>query len=281
LTIVLINLNNKNGGSDGSGDNGTAQVDKKDDDKKDDDKKDDSSDNAGIKKGSADNGYIGDHARGKRDSKVLVVEYADLQCPGCAQLMPMMNSIYKKYGDKVAFVYRHYTIPSHQNARAAAIAAEAAGKQGYFWEMIDEIFDGRAGWTMETKEDKLTEVFVGIFKEASNNKGNVTQFKKDLKDSNLGKKVDNDKKLGAKDKLSATPTVLVNGEEVDFYNSSNVQNVIENAIEKALGDKSSSKSTDDDDDDDDDDWNWDDDDDDDDWDYSGNDDDDDDWGRGY
>ncbi|MBR3377881.1 hypothetical protein IKG50_00935, partial [Candidatus Saccharibacteria bacterium] len=89
--------------------------------------------------------------------------------------------------------------------------------------------------------------------------------------------------LGTKDNLSATPTVIVNGKEVNFYSTTNVQKVIEDAIEDALNGKSGSKKTTDDDDDDDD-WNWDDDDDDDgddDWDYSGNDDDDDDWGRGY
>ncbi|MBR3377803.1 thioredoxin domain-containing protein, partial [Candidatus Saccharibacteria bacterium] len=231
LTIILININS-NSDSDGDKDDNTSVVDKKEDKK--DDKKDSGNDNAGIEKGSADNGYIGDHVRGKRDSEVLVIEYADPQCPGCATLMPKMDSIYKKYKDKVAFIYRHYTIAGHQNARSAAIAAEAAGKQGYFWEMISELFDDRTGWIMETKEDKLADVYANIFKEASNNKGNVTQFKKDLKDSNLGKKVDHDKTLGTKDNLSATPTVIVNGEEVNFYSTTNAQKVIEDAIEDAL-----------------------------------------------
>ncbi len=267
LVVVLISINN----STNSGDedkSGSAQVEKKDDkkDDKDDDKKDTSSDNSGIEKGGSSNGYIGDHVRGKREAKVLVIEYADLQCPGCAQMMPIMDSIYKEYSGKVAFVYRHYTIPGHKNARSAAIAVEAAGKQDYFWEMLTEMFDRRTGWIMEDDDDKLTNVYVEIFKEASNNKGNVTQFKKDLKDDNLATKVDHDKTLGIKDKVSATPTIIVNGEEVDFYSSTNTKKAIEDAIDKALEGKSSAK-----DDDDDDDWNWDDDDDEDD------DDDDDDW----
>lgn len=268
LVVVLISINN----STNSGDedkSGSAQVEKKDDkkDDKDDDKKDTSSDNSGIEKGGSSNGYIGDHVRGKREAKVLVIEYADLQCPGCAQMMPIMDSIYKEYSGKVAFVYRHYTIPGHKNARSAAIAVEAAGKQDYFWEMLTEMFDRRTGWIMEDDDDKLTNVYVEIFKEATNNKGNVTQFKKDLKDDNLATKVDHDKTLGIKDKVSATPTIIVNGEEVDFYGSANTKKAIEDAIDKALEGKSSAK-----DDDDDDDWNWDDDDDEDD-----DDDDDDDW----
>ena len=268
LVVVLISINS----STNSGDedkSGSAQVEKKDDkkDDKDDDKKDTSSDNSGIEKGGSSNGYIGDHVRGKREAKVLVIEYADLQCPGCAQMMPIMDSIYKEYSGKVAFVYRHYTIPGHKNARSAAIAVEAAGKQDYFWEMLTEMFDRRTGWIMEDDDDKLTNVYVEIFKEATNNKGNVTQFKKDLKDDNLATKVDHDKTLGIKDKVSATPTIIVNGEEVDFYGSTNTKKAIEDAIDKALEGKSSAK-----DDDDDDDWNWDDDDDEDD-----DDDDDDDW----
>ena len=190
-------------------------------------------DNAGIIAASAENGNIGDHVRGKRDSKVLVIEYADPQCPGCAAMMPKMDAIYEKYKDKVAFVYRHYPISSHQNAVSAAVAIEAAGKQGYFWEMLEALFDDQVSWVYKSG-GSLTLAYIEIFKDVTDDEGDVTQFKKDLNDSNLEKKVNFDKKQGIKIELEATPTVVVNGKIVDFYTSSDVQKTIEAAIEKAL-----------------------------------------------
>lgn len=190
-------------------------------------------DNTGIIAASADNGYIGDHVRGKRDSKVLVVEYADPQCPGCAMVMPKMDAIYEKYKDKVAFVYRHYPIAGHQNAVSAATAIEAAGKQGYFWEMLDALFDDQVSWAYRSGNN-LTLAYIQIFRDITEDEGDVNQFKKDLNDSSLTKKINFDKEQGNKDKLSATPTVLVNGKMVDFYSSSDVQKTIETAIENAL-----------------------------------------------
>ena len=50
-------------------------------------------DSAKIIKADDNNGNIGDHVRGNADAKVVVLEYADLQCPGCKQLMPRMTKI--------------------------------------------------------------------------------------------------------------------------------------------------------------------------------------------
>lgn len=177
-----------------------------------------------------------DHVRGKRDSKVLVVEYADPQCPGCATMMPKMDAIYEKYKDKVAFVYRHYPIAGHQNAVSAAVAIEAAGKQGYFWEMLSAVFENRADWIYESGSD-LSDAYVSIFEDVAGKKGDIDQFKDDLTSSELKAKVNDDKKLGQEDEITATPTVFVNGEMVDFYSGNrDPKDYIVDAIDEALKD---------------------------------------------
>jgi len=176
-----------------------------------------------------------DHVRGKRDAKVLVIEYADSQCPGCATMMPKMDALYEDYKDEVAFVYRHYPISGHINAESAAIAIEAAGKQGYFWEMLSAMFENRSDWVYESGDD-LTDAYVDIFKNVAGEKGDISKFKKDLGDDELKYKVKSDKNLGIDDEISATPTVFVNGEQVDFYTSSDSKKTIEEAIKEALGD---------------------------------------------
>ena len=260
-TILIINLNN------GS---------KKEDDKpqqavKDDDKNDDDDNGGKIENTKKNTGILdSDHYRGKADSKVLVVEYADPQCPGCAQMMPIMDSLYKKYGDKVAFVYRHYPLSYHKNGRSAAIAAEAAGEQGYFWEMLSKLFSTQSQWQSLSGDD-LIDKYADLFKSVAGSKGDVSTFKKALNKESLAKKVDNDYELGKKDNLSATPTVIVNGEEVDFYSATKgTESIIADSIEAALGGGKTST-------DDDDDVDLDDDDDDIDTDDDADDDDDDDW----
>ena len=174
-----------------------------------------------------------DHVRGKRDSDVVVVEYADPQCPGCASMMPKMNAIYEKYKDRVAFVYRHYPIAMHQNAVSAAVAIEAAGEQGYFWEMLGAVFDNRADWIYESGNG-LADAYVEIFEDIAGSKGDSKKFRNDLSSNKLKAKVEADKKHGQNDDISATPTIIVNGKQIDFYTSSDVQKIIEDAIELAL-----------------------------------------------
>lgn len=217
-TALIISANNS--GSSVSGDEDKPDVAEI--------QKSSENDNPGI--------LVTDHVRGKRDSRVLVVEYADPQCPGCATMMPKMDAIYEEYKDRVAFVYRHYPITGHQNAVSAAVAIEAAGKQGYFWEMLSAVFNNRSDWVYESGSD-LADAYVEIFEGVAGKKGDSEQFREDLGNSELKKKVNNDKKLGQEDEISATPTIIVNGEQIDFYSGySDPKTTITKAIDEALKD---------------------------------------------
>ena len=162
---------------------------------------------------STDNGLIGDHVRGKIDSKVVVVEYADMSCPGCASMMPYLNNIYKKYSDKVAFVFRHYPLKDHQNSRPVSAAVESAGIQGYYWEMLEATFANRTDWLYSTN---LENEMVKIFKKVAP-RGDVEKFRKGLSSTKIEKKINFDHDLGQNvSKVSATPTIFVNGKLIDI-----------------------------------------------------------------
>lgn len=169
---------------------------------------------------SDDNGNIGDHVRGKADSKIIVYEYADIQCPGCASMMPKMHKIYEQFGDSVAFVFRHYNLNYHQNARAASAAAEAAGMQGYFWEMLEAEYDSQAEWEEITDTIKRTDTFARIFEEATDGKGDVDKFRNDLNSPDIQKKIDFDIGLGKQvDKIDATPYIMVGEKKIEIGDS--------------------------------------------------------------
>ena len=182
------------------------------------------------------NGQIADHVRGKADSKVIVVEYADLQCPGCAAMMPSMHKLYEKYADKVAFVFRNFPIESHKNARTSAAAAESAGFQGYYWEMMESLYANRADW-LSKEGSELTEAFVDIFKGIAP-EGNVEKFRTEMKRGAIQNKLDFDYNLGRQvDGVTYTPAIFVNGKMIDASAAEKISdyiNLVEEEIIQAL-----------------------------------------------
>ena len=83
-----------------------------------------------------------DHIRGDADAPVTLVEYGDFQCPYCGEAYPVVNDLLERFGDRLAFVFRHMPLPDlHPRAPFAAEAAEAAAAQGRFWEMHDRLFE--------------------------------------------------------------------------------------------------------------------------------------------
>ena len=192
-------------------------------------------DSTKIIAGDNNNGNIGDHVRGNADAKVIVVEYADLQCPGCAAAMPNIHKLYEQYGDRVAFLYRNFPISGHQNARAAAAAAESAGFQNHYWDMVETIYANRADWISEAGSAR-TAVFVSLFKDIAPD-GDVEKFEKDMGDANIETKINFDYSLGREvDKVTATPAFYVNGHAVDVA-SANTQDDLRKAIETMINDE--------------------------------------------
>src|SRR3954469_12226972 len=83
-----------------------------------------------------------DHIRGPQDAPVTLIEYGDFECPYCGQAEPVLRQLLAEQGDDLRFVFRHLPLSDvHEHAQLAAEAAEAAGAQGAFWQMHDELLD--------------------------------------------------------------------------------------------------------------------------------------------
>jgi hypothetical protein len=82
-----------------------------------------------------------DPSRGATTAPVTVVMFSDFQCPACSRTHPVLKSVISEFGDKVRFVVRDYPLESiHENAFTAAMAANAAGAQGKYFEYIDLLY---------------------------------------------------------------------------------------------------------------------------------------------
>src|SRR5215210_136559 len=85
-----------------------------------------------------------DHARGRAEAPVTLVEYGDFQCPHCGEAYPVVRDLQERFGEQLRFVFRHMPLADlHPRAPFAAEAAEAAGAQELFWEMHDRLFEHR------------------------------------------------------------------------------------------------------------------------------------------
>jgi protein-disulfide isomerase len=85
-----------------------------------------------------------DHMLGDPHAPITVVEYGDLECPDCRRAVPGVNILLKRYENQVRFIYRHFPLEEvHPHAELAAEAAECAGGQGKFWQMLDLLFENQ------------------------------------------------------------------------------------------------------------------------------------------
>lgn len=104
-----------------------------------------------------------DHVRGSRQAQIFLVEYSDLECPFCKQFHPTAQQVMKEYGDKVAWVFRHFPLEQiHPNAVPAGIASECVfnlGGDEAFWKFVDAAY---AGQETSLTAAKLPDLAAGV-----------------------------------------------------------------------------------------------------------------------
>ncbi len=142
------------------------------------------------------------HRRGRANSLVTIVEFADFQCPACRRFArESLRQIERVFGDTVALVFRHWPLPYHPFAYSAARAAECAGAQGRFDSAHDLLYQ---------YQDSLGSK---PFHEIARDAGvlDLSQFDKCMRGPERLPVIDAD--IGAARALGATgtPTIIVNG----------------------------------------------------------------------
>ncbi len=138
--------------------------------------------------------------RGNANARVTIVEFSDFQCPYCQRGATVMEEVIKAYPNDVKLVFKNFPLSFHQQAKPAALAALAAGKQGKFWEMHDFLF---------TNQGSLNEASFMNFAKAL--KLNESKFKADMKDPKLDQAVEADIAYGSKVGVGGTPAFFING----------------------------------------------------------------------
>lgn len=142
-----------------------------------------------------------DHVRGSIDAPVIMVEYADFECPYCGQAQPVVKALENQLGDMLAVAFRHFPLATvHPHAQLAAEAAEAAGAQQRFWDMHDMLF---------AHQSRLAPDDLVMY--ASMLQLDETRFAQDLAGHRYAGKVREDFLSGVRSGVSGTPTFFING----------------------------------------------------------------------
>ena len=159
------------------------------------------------------------HIAGNPDAKACLVEFSDYQCPACASFAPVVSDIIRTYGDRLAVVYRHFPLDQHEYAISSALAAEAAGAQGKFWEMSETLFAQQTNLTADTGSSLAREL--GL---------DMQRFQASLEDPTLKASIEQDKADALRLGIRETPTFFLNGTKLTLYSKDDLLRAVEEAL---------------------------------------------------
>jgi protein-disulfide isomerase len=142
-----------------------------------------------------------DHVQGEPDARFTLVEYGDYECPVCGRLFQTICELRARWPGDIRLVFRQYPLSGvHPHALQAAEAAEAAGAQGRYWEMHDELFAHQNA--LKTKN---------LISYAEKLSLDVKRFSTELKNRVYEDRVRLDFRRGVANGVYGTPGLFING----------------------------------------------------------------------
>jgi len=129
----------------------------------------------------------------------VLVEYADLECPYCAQTHARLSGL------RLRRVFRHFPVVSkHPRARVLAHAAEAAALQGCFWEMHDSLLEDQGHLDDPHLWERARRLGLDL-----------ERFEADRRCQAVVERVERDFRSGIRAGVTTTPTLFAGGHRYD------------------------------------------------------------------
>jgi protein-disulfide isomerase len=165
-----------------------------------------------------------DHLLGASHAPVTLVEYGDFECPSCKQAAPAVRLLLQRFAGRARYAWRHFPLEEvHPHALHAALAAEAAGAQGKFWEMHDLLFDNQQGLKVPQPRGYALRLELDI-----------ARYDADMRGERYLQRIREQKQDGERSGVRGTPGFFVNGrlQDVSFGLEG-----LERSVESALADR--------------------------------------------
>jgi Na+/H+ antiporter NhaA len=165
-----------------------------------------------------------DHVRGPENAPVTLVEYGDFECPHCGRAEPAVRQLLEGRSD-IRYIWRHLPLTDvHPHAQIAAEAAEAADRQGAFWEMHDRLLQ---------RQDELKPA--QLVRHAKELGLDVNRFSDDLMSRAGAARVAQDVEQAAASGVVGTPTFFVNGRRhVGAYDFASLSDEVKAALARTV-----------------------------------------------
>ncbi len=166
------------------------------------------------------------HIRGNPNAPVTLEEFGDFECPSCKNLATFLDQVVKEYHPRVRLIFRNFPLAMHQFARDAALAAEAAGLQGRYWEMHDTLYREQPVWS--SSSDART-----LFISYAETLGlDLHQFKRDMESEKVRARIEFDQARAKSLGVQTAPSLFVDKREMgpNDRNPESVHRLIDEAV---------------------------------------------------
>src|SRR6185437_14165717 len=148
-----------------------------------------------------------DHIRGGEAGArpLTILIYGDFLCPYCRRLRLVLDRLRAALAERMVYVFRHFPNErAHPGAELLSIGAEAAGRQGRYWEMHDALY----GREPPIDESTLLEIAASLGLD-------MHRFERDRREPALRQRVDEDLADGRRNGVTGTPTIFIDGVRYD------------------------------------------------------------------
>ncbi len=157
--------------------------------------------------------------------KAQLVEFLDFECEACRAAEPLVNELKKDYGDRITFVHRYFPLPGHLNSGTAALAVEAAARQGQYEAMVTKLFETQPEWG--GKQDSQG----ARFRTYAEGLGlDMATFDQDVAAEDAKERIRRDIADGKTLGVTGTPTFFLNGEKLTLNTEAQFRQLLDDAI---------------------------------------------------
>jgi protein-disulfide isomerase len=149
-------------------------------------------------------GLDGSPSKGPENAPIVVIEFADFECPYCGVMAPAIEKAWEERKQNVRVVYKFMPLKGHPHGEISARAAIAAGAQGKFWDMHKKLFENQQHLEQQDLEMYAREL--GL---------DVSKFRAEMNSKETTDRLERDRKLADALDVKGTPTIYINGREFD------------------------------------------------------------------
>ncbi|MCA0143823.1 thioredoxin domain-containing protein [Blastococcus sp. LR1] len=159
------------------------------------------------------------------DGRVTLVEFLDFECESCRAAYPFVEQLREDYEGRVTFVARYFPMPGHANGESAAVAVEAAARQGRFEDMYHRMYETQTEWG-ERQDSQAA-----LFRRFAEDLGlDMADYDAAVADPATLERVLKDREDGLALGVEGTPTFFLNDEKVEVQTTDEFSELIDAAL---------------------------------------------------